>query len=82
MKITLDQLKRADRLAELLASPAMVDRDVRARLHQSERHAQPRQPLPSPNGVSQTSQTVWKRSGEWHVTVSDPGERSPFPGAA
>ena len=32
--------------------------------------------------VLKTSQTVWKRSGEWHVTVSDPGERSPFPGAA
>ena len=22
--------------------------------------------------VSQTSQTVWKRSGEWHLTASDP----------
>jgi hypothetical protein len=31
--------------------------------------------------VSKTSQTVWKRSGEWHLTVSDPGKRSPFPGA-
>ena len=32
--------------------------------------------------VSKRAQTVWKRSGEWHLTVSDPGERSPFPGTA
>jgi hypothetical protein len=31
---------------------------------------------------SKTTQTVWKRSGEWHLTVSDPRERLPFPGAA
>ena len=29
-------------------------------------------------GVSKTSQTVWKRSGEWHLTVSEPGERCHF----
>jgi hypothetical protein len=28
--------------------------------------------------VSKTSQTVWKRSGAWHLTLSDLEEQSPF----
>ena len=32
--------------------------------------------------VSKTTQTVWKRSGEGHLTVSDPPRAVPFSGAA